>query len=141
RNFARSDAVVAVTAAGTLPYFSRRPALDLLGKTDARVARLDPHPGAAIGHAKFDMDGSLSKYPDLVGTSWPCRYAFDPAFTWSQGNANYQPALLSSRSFIENYRSQPVPLGYLLENGSVFVRRTSSDVKTLDGWRPPQVAP
>ena len=70
------DAVIAVRWAGTMPYFSRRPAVDLLGKSDRRVARLPmlaPSPGFQglldfyPGHMKWDYAYSVGRLqPDIV---------------------------------------------------------------------------
>jgi hypothetical protein len=40
--FTEPDATIGVVAAGTVPYCSGRPAIDFLGKSDPRVARLAP---------------------------------------------------------------------------------------------------
>jgi len=59
---------VAVVWAGTVPYYSRRRSIDLLGKCDSHIARLPAdlaRPRA--GHNKLDMEYSLSHYrPDVV---------------------------------------------------------------------------
>ena len=81
------------------------------------------------------MNGSLSRRPDLVVTTWPYRYAINPELASSPDDANYQTVLVSSRLFIEDYRGQPVPVNYLLENGAVYVRRTSPEASTRDLWR------
>lgn len=59
---------VAASSAGNIFYFSRRPAVDLLGKCDPYVARLPARPGAmAPGHNKFDFGYSLGvRRPDLL---------------------------------------------------------------------------
>jgi hypothetical protein len=40
--FTTPDATVGVFAAGTVPYYSGRPAIDFLGKMEPRIARLAP---------------------------------------------------------------------------------------------------
>lgn len=76
------NARVAVVWAGILPYFSERPAVDLLGKNDRRIARgpdrpLDPPPLDMFdlapvpyfwpGHSKRDFQYSVaSLLPDVV---------------------------------------------------------------------------
>ncbi len=69
-----TDAVVAVNYAGVVPYFSRRPTIDLLGKSDRHVARVDPVVptfGEAWltfqpGHLKRDSRYSFQTFhPDL----------------------------------------------------------------------------
>lgn len=63
------DAVIAVWLAGTIPYFSELPAVDLLGKSDRHIARL-PVPADEVfrpGHNKRDLTYSLRTYrPDIV---------------------------------------------------------------------------
>jgi hypothetical protein len=63
------DAEMAVWLAGAEPYFADRPAVDLYGKSDKRIARL-PVPDDVLfwpGHIKSDLAGSLDEWaPDLV---------------------------------------------------------------------------
>jgi hypothetical protein len=64
------DTRVAVHAAGVVPYFSRRYAIDWLGKSDRHVARLPPL-GDRIGHNKIDAEHSLSeREADLAVMLW-----------------------------------------------------------------------
>lgn len=62
------DAVIAVAWAGSIPYFSERRSIDLLGKSDPVVARSKPrtvvfHPG----HTKWNLEYSVGRLrPDLV---------------------------------------------------------------------------
>lgn len=69
------DAVIAVVWAGAPVYYSNRPAIDLLGKNDRRIAKMDPpprEPGTwnekfVPGHNKWDFDWSISTLkPDLI---------------------------------------------------------------------------
>ncbi|OGO42546.1 MAG: hypothetical protein A2W36_04065 [Chloroflexi bacterium RBG_16_58_14] len=71
----RPDATVAVVAAGALPYFVDRPAIDLLGKVDRKIARQPAHAVASLygiknfrpGHVKYDYDYSLGQLkPDVI---------------------------------------------------------------------------
>ena len=67
------DASIAVMRAGTIPYFSERPAVDLLGKNDTHVAH-GPVAVAAVsfrdfrpGHMKFDFAHSIGELqPDVI---------------------------------------------------------------------------
>ncbi len=63
------DITIAVSTAGAIPYFARRSAIDLLGKSDRVVAHL-PHSTGAIfipGHSKRDLEYSIGQLrPDLV---------------------------------------------------------------------------
>ena len=144
RDSTSPHATIAVVAAGTVPYFSRRHAVDLLGKTDARVAHLPPHPGALVGHAKFDIDGSLASQPDFIVPLWTEKW-----WTASQQPINvparlpeedYEDAILVSRRFVQEYSDQPLRVPYLLANNMVFVRRDSPERRTIDNWREPVVS-
>ncbi len=141
REFTRPEATVAVTAAGTVPYFSHRRGIDLLGKTDARVAHLPPHSRGPIGHRKFDMEYSLSLRPDVVVTFLTDRFGADPesaAYLRSAaGQDDYRVALRNSPRFASDYLGQPVPVPYFLDTGLIYVRRDSPERQTLDRWREP----
>jgi hypothetical protein len=65
----RSDAVIAVQAAGQIPYFSQRSSIDLLGKNDRRIAHLEPANDDPFrpGHNKWDLAYSIGELkPDYV---------------------------------------------------------------------------
>lgn len=66
------DASVAVVWAGSIPYFSRRPSIDLLGRCDARIARGPAHPGDFYpGHMKWDYAWSIGELkPDVIAQFW-----------------------------------------------------------------------
>ena len=62
---------VGVVWAGILPYFSRRPAVDFLGKSDPVIAKHAPVLPFMPGHDRFDYDYSIGKLrPDLVIQLW-----------------------------------------------------------------------
>ena len=69
------EATVAVVAAGALPYFVDRPAIDLLGKVDRKIARQPAHATPSLfgiknfrpGHVKYDYDYSIGQLkPDVI---------------------------------------------------------------------------
>ena len=72
------DATVATGSAGALPYFSGRRGIDLLGKCDPRIARLEAHytrPARPMtfhpGHNKWDPAYSIGELrPDAVAYVW-----------------------------------------------------------------------
>lgn len=70
------QATVAVTNAGTLPYFFDRTTIDILGKMDPHIARLPMHPISSPdawwpGHMKFDQAYSIGVLkPDIVTGVW-----------------------------------------------------------------------
>ncbi len=63
--FADDPPLVAVTAAGAIPYFSRLPALDLFGLNDRHIART-PARGRWIAHDRGDADYVMDREPDLI---------------------------------------------------------------------------
>ncbi len=62
------ESSIAVVCGGLVPYMTRRPALDILGKSDKHIARLDPFPGSMSGHGKVDADYIVARRPDLIVT-------------------------------------------------------------------------
>ena len=74
-------ATVGVFSAGAIPYYSKRNAVDFLGKSDRVIARLPPDRSEAMsiygmrslpGHDKYDIEYSVGKYlPSYIeGASW-----------------------------------------------------------------------
>ena len=79
RKYTGPDASVAVTWAGSIPYFSRRKSVDLLGKCDPVIARQDSRIPAGLdriaeyvpGHVKYDYARSIGALaPDAVAQIW-----------------------------------------------------------------------
>ena len=70
------QAEIAVVTAGSIPYFSERQSIDLLGKCDSYIARLPSHIPSGLadirpGHMKWDYEYSFGKLkPDLVLGIW-----------------------------------------------------------------------
>lgn len=73
------DATIALSKAGVLPYFLERHTIDLLGKSDRRIARLEaryPPAGSRFqrfwpGHMKWDSAYSIGeRKPDVVTELW-----------------------------------------------------------------------
>lgn len=73
------EARIAVVAAGITPYFSGRPAIDLLGKSDRRIAHENAHnvggwlnlESFRPGHTKWDYPYSIGQLrPDLIVQLW-----------------------------------------------------------------------
>jgi len=64
------DALIAVDAAGKIPYFSELRAIDMLGLTDEHIGQLDiTSEQFAPGHNKSDVAYVLGREPDLI-TGW-----------------------------------------------------------------------
>jgi len=70
------QARIAVVSAGAIPYFSERPAIDLLGKNDAYIANQPSHipnnlADVRPGHMKWDYDYAIGELkPDLILQLW-----------------------------------------------------------------------
>jgi hypothetical protein len=67
------DATIAVTWAGAIPYFSHRPTIDLLGKSDRVIAARERQAtiGFFPGHDKWDYGYSIGQLrPDVVAELW-----------------------------------------------------------------------
>jgi hypothetical protein len=62
-----SDTVVAVVPAGSIPYESRLPSIDMLGLNDEHIAHQHIDlPGVIIGHEKYDSNYVLDRRPDVI---------------------------------------------------------------------------
>jgi arabinofuranosyltransferase len=116
--FGRQQPLLAVDAAGALPYWSELPSLDMLGLNDAYIAR---HPPPTYGHGEIGHelgDGAyvLRRHPDLI------------AFNNASGDR--QPKFLSGRQlvvmpeFVQSYqwiRIEPSARNGV--SGEIWVRR------------------
>jgi arabinofuranosyltransferase len=71
REGTEQDATVAAHAAGQIPYFAERRAVDLLGRSDAVIAKGPRAWGSQPGHNKWDYAYSiLELQPDVVADEW-----------------------------------------------------------------------
>jgi hypothetical protein len=87
RAITSDDATIAVTRAGTIPYFADRPGIDLLGKNDRYLAREKSRVPSGLarfvdfrpGHSKFDYGYSIERLaPDVVVQLWDRREEIRP---------------------------------------------------------------
>jgi hypothetical protein len=61
------NAVIASVRAGAIAYYSDRPAIDILGKSDEHVASSHPRGAFRPGHNKWDYRYSVGRlHPDVV---------------------------------------------------------------------------
>jgi len=58
--------VLAIDAAGKIPYRSGLFTIDMLGLSDRHIARMPDFGRFAVGHAKYDADYVLNRRPDLI---------------------------------------------------------------------------
>jgi len=78
------EAVIAVHAAGQIPYFSERTTIDLLGLNDPAVAKSAGHGEFYPGHNKWDYEYSITQLqPDLIADN------FAPLADFMRGNKQY----------------------------------------------------
>lgn len=68
RSFAEQRPLIAVDAAGAIPYYSELPALDMLGLNDRAIARNRPDSfgHGLVGHELGDGNYVLGREPDLI---------------------------------------------------------------------------
>ena len=106
REASEPDTVVAVYAAGQIPYFSRRYTHDMLGLNDETIANLETRGfgSGRAGHEKFDVDYTVDTVrPDVL---------VDPHLV---------DGLLSHERIRAEYRSLT-----RFQHNSVYVHRTAS---------------
>jgi hypothetical protein len=133
RSLTQPETRIAHVWAGVGPYFSERPAVDLLGKNDAEIARRAIFPGSyKPGHNKFDFEYSLGPLrPDLVISplhpTW-LEQAGDAA-RYAQGDDAYLGQLYLSPVFQADY----APTLLIVEDVAVFVRAGSSLQRLMTG--------
>lgn len=62
------DTRIAVTPAGAIPYYSRLPAIDMLGLNDTHIAHthVDAFGAGFAGHEKYDVDYVLEQRPQII---------------------------------------------------------------------------
>lgn len=78
------EAVIAIHAAGQIPYYSERTTIDLLGLNDPAVAKGLGHGEFYPGHNKWDYDYSIGELqPDLIADN------FAPLAAFMYGNGQY----------------------------------------------------
>ena len=78
------EAVIAVHAAGQIPYFSNRRAIDLLGLNDPIVAKGNGNGEFYPGHNKWNYQYSITQLqPDLIADN------FSPLADFMKGNKQY----------------------------------------------------
>ena len=123
------DATIAVVAAGVAPYFSRRPALDLMGLTDARIARTSAHPGAPIGHAKYDVDDTLGRHPDVV----LALFSVDERAA-DTGWADRSTAIRTNAIFVSEYAQHPLEIPSPAGPSWIYIRGGSTSAPDPRAW-------
>jgi arabinofuranosyltransferase len=134
--------LVAVTAAGTVPYVSQLPALDMLGLNDEHIAhRSFPAVRFGAGHEKSDSDYVLQRKPEIIIlyeglTATPLQAR---QYQYAQLSAVLIPAIVelaASGRLLAEYE----PRGTQLPDGlwfNLLVRKDAADVMSKTVAAPP----
>lgn len=132
-----ADARIAHYWAGAAPYFSDRPAIDLLGKSDPYIARLKGHPGEwPPGHNKYDLAHSLGLRPDVIVSAHPTAILDEKTRAADPGREVYPGLfrLYDEPLFQSQYREGAAPLEICREFHGVFVRAGSTQAAPPADW-------
>lgn len=116
--FGANRPLLAVTAAGSLPYWTGFPSVDMLGLNDQYLARHKPADvgGGMLGHELGDAGYILRRAPDIIVFT----AGSDPMYRYKEGFAA-EPA------FKRDYARMPVLTAYPPQYvGIVFFRKTSA---------------
>jgi hypothetical protein len=100
------DLSMAVYYAGTAPYFCPEfLAVDLLGKSDAVIAKEMPHLPGRVGHNKYDYEYSLSHYHPtyLLTLMEDASWADDPNYVNQKASFFNFQTLATDPQFREHY--------------------------------------
>jgi len=129
---------VVVAAAGCLPYFSRRTAVDLLGKSDRHIARLPDIAGQPTGHSRYDVNWSLRDRPDLiaVGSSSGSNSLLSADVA---GGQDYTAALERNEIFRREYRERRLALPAGAWSRVFYIRDASPERSRIASWAMPAV--
>jgi arabinofuranosyltransferase len=95
-------AVLAIDAAGKVPYFSRLQTIDMLGLNDLHIAHVANYPFLQPGHNKRDALYVLGLRPDLIA-AWRTK-EFDVA--WGMTRVRYLPAGYCPRYLVYSGRNR-----------------------------------
>jgi arabinofuranosyltransferase len=132
RMFEHERPLVAVDAAGAIPYASKLPALDMLGLTDRYLAHHRPKSmgAAAMGHELGDASYYLERAPDIICFGVPpCqRDGKFPAQREMVARAEFQRAYAPLRFEASgNGRTLTAPL-WVRREGALGIRATPGSV-------------
>ncbi len=97
------DALLAIDAAGKVPFYSGLKTIDMMGLNDEHIAHGDPRPGFRVGHNKFDPDYVLGRSPDLIA-AW-MKSNLD--LWWGMDRVRYTRAGYRIRYLCSTHRTPP----------------------------------
>lgn len=125
------DTTIGVFWAGTLPYFAHRPAVDMLGKNDAYIARLPANKGShKPGHNKFDYTYSLTQHrPNAVVSPLNLALLTDSRSfeLYTTGDNAYSGLLFLEQTFQTEY----APTLLMIETMPLFIAGQSPERERL----------
>jgi hypothetical protein len=127
----RPTASVAVVAAGIVPYFSHRPAFDILGLSDRHVSHGLAHPGEAVGHTKYDPEYTLGQHPDVLAPLWDC----DEGRALPSTQSTRTQAIVASSAFAAGYRGRGVEISTPDGPSWIYVEAGTSAANPTVDWR------
>lgn len=122
RAFVAEQPLLAVDAAGAVPFFSRLPCLDMLGLCDRTIARTPVPPDRAfsVGHNRGNGGYVLSRQPDLILFDVP---GANPIPHHPSGEQ-----MFAEPTFFADHRLM------VLETGAVELRNGGRENQTLLPW-------
>lgn len=133
------DALIAHFWAGAAPYFSNRPAHDMLGKIDAEIASRPGQPWQwQPGHTKYDPAYSMSLEPDVVVSALQ-DLLLDPRIRQTNPSCATYPALCAIYEdpvFMTRYAPGLVPLELSRSFHAVYVRIDTEAARPPGEWVP-----
>jgi hypothetical protein len=132
RNNAGAQDRVAVLAAGAVGYFSRRPMIDLLGKNDPHVARLQGLAFGGAGHNKYDPGFSFGRGADLLV------YGYGPNEARKLTGSGYNAAVARDPTFVREFLPNSLVVSALSSRGYIYFRGSSGAARR-DAWRLPVI--
>lgn len=116
-----SDTVIATNTAGSVPYFSRLPAIDMLGLCDETIAHTPTPMGRGLaGHERANGAYVWSRQPELV--------------QFGSALGRFAPAFRSDRELLAQpgFRATYVPEAWRLPSGRVLRLWRRADVPAPD---------
>lgn len=133
KGFGDRRPLLAVDAAGSLPFYSELPALDMLGLTDRHLAHHRPETfgKGPIGHELGDADYYWEKRPDIVcfavpPCSFDAKYREERRFA---GKPEFRASYVPVRFIARPGRQELVSELWLAREGRVGIRRSESRVE------------
>jgi arabinofuranosyltransferase len=118
------DATVGVFGAGAIPYYSGRPAIDFLGKSDHYIARLTPHLSGPARHLSSSVLGILPFYQ-------PGHNKYDLEYSIKELRPTYVERLeWGEQDIVDWAESEYVKVYY--EGVTMYLREGSGDVRWGD---------